>query len=293
MSALRTLLEGVVDYAGLFPPAGLDMRTAVASFAEYRRSSEAWMLGRFIVPVSRLEEFDAALAATREADAGWILSALAGDDLAGDAERVEVFNARAPEGRRVDTIEAKLSARRDIESAGAVARGGWNVFAEIPVQDDPADLVSAIAKAEISAKIRTGGVTPDAFPSANDIVRFMSRCIRAGVTFKATAGLHHPISGEHPLANAPGAPRSMMFGYLNVLLAAALIRDRASATEAVELLIQRDGGAFRATSDAILWRTFEFSTRRLAELRERAAVSFGSCSFREPVDELRELGFVA
>ena len=50
----------VVDYAGLFPPAGLDMRAAVGNYARYAAGPWAWALGRFIVPVSRLEELERA-----------------------------------------------------------------------------------------------------------------------------------------------------------------------------------------------------------------------------------------
>ena len=56
-TTLRTLLHSLVDYAGLFPPAALDMHQAVHEYAHHRAGDHAWMLGHFIVPVSRLEEF--------------------------------------------------------------------------------------------------------------------------------------------------------------------------------------------------------------------------------------------
>ena len=55
--ALHALLDGLIDYAGLFPPAKLPMGDAVRNYAAYLRSEHEWMLGRFICPVSRLEEF--------------------------------------------------------------------------------------------------------------------------------------------------------------------------------------------------------------------------------------------
>ena len=36
MSAIRALLTESIDYAGLFPPAGLDMASAVENYARYR-----------------------------------------------------------------------------------------------------------------------------------------------------------------------------------------------------------------------------------------------------------------
>ena len=53
-AGLRALLEGVFDYAGLFPPARLDMAETVRNYARYLDDEHAWMLGRFIVPTARL-----------------------------------------------------------------------------------------------------------------------------------------------------------------------------------------------------------------------------------------------
>ena len=56
----RPLLRwGLIDYAGLFPPAALAMDDAVGRYARPTGAGrDAWMLGRFIVPASRLGEFE-------------------------------------------------------------------------------------------------------------------------------------------------------------------------------------------------------------------------------------------
>ena len=56
--ALRTLLAGLIDYAGLFPPASLDMAEAARNYEAYRAGPHSWALGRFIVPSARLNEVD-------------------------------------------------------------------------------------------------------------------------------------------------------------------------------------------------------------------------------------------
>ena len=61
MRVIRTLLEGSIDYAGLFPPAGLPLETALRNYAAYSAGEAAWALGRFILPVGRLDPFERAL----------------------------------------------------------------------------------------------------------------------------------------------------------------------------------------------------------------------------------------
>jgi hypothetical protein len=150
-----------------------------------------------------------------------------------------------------------------------------------------------MSRAGASAKIRTGGVTPDAFPSASDVIRFMRRCIEAGVRFKATAGLHHPLRAEYPLTYETSPPHGVMYGYLNVFLAAAAIAQGMSDDDARQLLEERDSTSIVATEAGVAWRGHMLTVEQLVRMRVRVAVSFGSCSFREPVDELRILSSVA
>jgi len=294
VSALRALLAGIVDYAGLFPPAALDMATAVNNYAAYRANDEAWVLGRFVVPVARLDEFDAALSSLgAQADPEWRLSALLGADVERDIARARQFSL-AHEGRaRVDSLEGKFSSPEAIQHAAAAAGSEFELFAELPVDDAQLEtLIGAAKNAGARAKIRTGGVTPDAFPSAQAIVHFIRCCLSSGVTFKATAGLHHPLHAEYRLTYDAAAPTAPMFGFLNVFLAAGLMSNGLSDADAVQLLEESDAGALSATPASIRWRDHVLDAEQIRSLRDRVLVSFGSCSFTEPVDELRSLALL-
>ncbi len=293
MNAVRALLTGVVDYAGLFPPAALDMPTAIRNYVAYRSEPSAWMLGRFVVPAGRLDELAAILEHIDLGGTPIALSVLCGPRAAEDIENAMAFQNAHQGHVTVDVAEARVTRVEDIAGFAASAAGRLELFAELPSEPDPRELIAAIARAGISAKIRTGGVTPDAFPSAANVVRFIRRCLDAQVRFKATAGLHHPIRAEYALTYEASPPRGMMFGYLNVFLAAAFMRQGMSDDDARRVLEEQDRSAFVIADNAISWRGRSVDTTALQSLRDEAAVSFGSCSFREPVDELEGLGAMA
>jgi hypothetical protein len=288
--ALRALVAGLVDYAGLFPPAGLDMTRAAAAYADYLASADAWMLGRFVVPVARLDEV--ASAANSVADPGsapWRLSALIGEDAEDDARRVESFNTQHASRFVVDAAEARAV---DAERVARVTRAFDSrlaLYIEVPADPDPRELLDAVRRAGARAKIRTGGVTADAFPRAAHVARFVARCAALPLPFKATAGLHHPLRGEHRLTYAPDSPSNTMFGFVNVFVAGALAMYGATEADLVAVLEERSPSAFSFDDEGMAWRGHRVSTGQLATVRASFAVAFGSCSFREPVDELQQL----
>jgi hypothetical protein len=292
LPALRTLLTHAIDYAGLFPPAQLDMREAVAEYASHLAGGDAWALGRFVVPATRLEEFEreAAPLLPRAGAGPWRLSALMAPDA--DPRPIADFNerhARHEQGAAmVDTIEVKANEPAEIAAVGALARS-MVAYVEIPVDRDPTPLVEGIRAVGARAKIRTGGTTADAFPPPADVIRFIRACIDAGVPFKATAGLHHPVRAEYRLTYEREAPSGTMYGYLNVFLAAAWMMAGLPDADALALLEERDAGAFDLNGDGVRWRDRELSGAELARARERLVLSFGSCSFREPLDDLAAL----
>ncbi|MDQ3951273.1 MAG: hypothetical protein M3282_13145, partial [Gemmatimonadota bacterium] len=167
-----------------------------------------------------------------------------------------------------------------------------DVFYEIPIDSDPGPLVAAISRVGGKAKVRTGGVTADAFPRAADLARFIVTCAEAAVPFKATAGLHHPLRATYRLTYDPDSPRGEMFGFVNVLLAAAFARFGLGTDAAVDLLLERSRAALRFSTDGVEWRDRRVGIGALAATRGALALSFGSCSFTEPIEELEALGLL-
>jgi hypothetical protein len=292
-TALRTLLAASIDYAGLFPPAGLDMAASVRQYADYRSHPDAWALGRFVVPVGRLAELEreaVSLAPTVPADS-WRLSALLGADSAGEIRALGEFNCRhaaagAP-ALSADVVEARADSVEAVDRLLAAVPRWAQAYVEIPLDRDPAPLVAAIARRGGRAKVRTGGVIPEAFPSAEAVARFLRACTDVGVPFKATAGLHHPLRAEYRLTYADDSPRGTMFGFLNVFLAAAFMQHGMGNADAVRLLEERAPEAIIFSADAVEWQGHRLDRSAIAAARASGIVAFGSCSFTEPVGELR------
>lgn len=299
MNSLFTLLRGVIDYAGLFPPAKLDMASAVSNYAEYLKGEYSWALGRFIVPVGRLEEFEthANSLLPRQGKEVWRISVLAGADASSEIQTVRFFNQRhqlgSNEGNAViDAVEAKAANVPEIEAMAKAVGADVQLYVETPINTDPSELIGAMKRTGVKAKVRTGGATSDAFPTSNDLARFIMVCASHGVEFKATAGLHHPLRSAYPLTYEAGSPTGTMYGFLNVFLASALAR-KASPLETVrQLLEEQDYRAFAFDDDAIVWRKYRLDLEELRSTRTGLAHSFGSCSFTEPIDDLNTLGLL-
>jgi hypothetical protein len=285
-SGLRALLTERIDYAGLFPPASVPMAGAVAAYAAYRAGADVWALGRFVVSVVRLDEFEHAVSRHLQG-APWQLAVLA---QATDADSIRAFNVRMSGRAVADVIESRASSVDDVHALAPLASVA-TVYVELPVENDPAPLIAAVGAAGLRAKVRTGGVSADAFPAAADVARFLARCAHHGVMLKATAGLHHPMRGEYPLTYEVESGRGTMFGYLNVFLAASHARHGMAIDELTQLLEERDARAFRVSDAGIAWRGHLLSTETIAADRAAFAASFGSCSFREPLDDLSALSF--
>jgi len=302
-SGARALLSGLVDYAGLFPPAGLDMARAAATYAEKRSSSSEFMLGRFVVPAARLGELEMAAERLWPARAGvdgpipsegrpWALSVLVGPAMEAHAAAILDFGARRTSQAKVEAVELTAATAAEAEAALAVLPAGLLTYVELPTSGDLDPLLAVLRQRRARAKVRTGGVTTDAIPDPTALAGFIAACVRNGLAFKATAGLHHPVRGEHPLTYEPDAPRATMHGFLNVFTAAALAREAASTAELETVLREEDPAAFRLDDRGLSWRDRTLDLGSLTSMRRDLAHSFGSCSFDEPVSDLRGLGII-
>lgn len=235
VGSLRALLENIIDYAGLFPPATLGVKQAVEEYIHQRGGEYAWMLRNFVVPASKVHQ--------------------------------------VPQELPLSVIETD-PAREE------VAHEGVTYFEAPP--DEAARLGGR-------AKIRTGGLVPDAVPAVEYVERFLSDCRVHGLAFKATAGLHHPVRGEHLLTYEQGSEKAVMHGFLNVFMAASFLY---AGRPQVRVLEETDPTSFRFHDACARWRDATVSTEEIQRARREFAISFGSCSFADPVADLRELNLI-
>ena len=287
--SLRALLRELFDYAGLFPPAGLGMSEAVARYATYRGGPNAWMLGRFVLPVARLAEFATAAGdGYMYAAEPWRLAVILGDDPAAGYRAICAFNQRG--GAVVDTAEGRGDNADDIKRLGDGRLTGLTMYVELPPAAGKT-LVDTVATIGARAKIRAGGLTAQAFPTHESLLRFMSNCQRSGVPWKATAGLHHAIRAPYRLTYEPNAASAPMFGFLNLAMAAALLYSGAAFDTLAGALAEQDVGMFRFVAGAASWNGHQLDTAQIEASRAQF-VAIGSCSFEEPVAELEALGLL-
>lgn len=283
MTALESLLAGIIDYAGLYPPADLDMRAAVRNYLSYGRSRHASALGRFIVDINRLTEL-------REAAGDSIrhfrLSVLASANTDWNS-----LAALLHEGFLIDTVEIKTDHPSQIARIVQCIPPDLTTYFEVPFNPHASETLEAIYAAGARVKLRMGGIVADAFPPALTVANMLKALADRRIPFKATAGLHHPVRSRHPFTYAPDSPSGLMHGFLNLCCSAALLYFGGDVSQAVLLLDEQDPGAWHITPDAIAWRNVRWSTDQLRSVREKFFISFGSCSFAEPMDDLEALGW--
>jgi hypothetical protein len=313
MTVVRKLMAGLIDYAGLFPPAALPMKAAVESYAEYLEGPDSWALGRFVVPAARLEEFSQAFnnVCCGERERAWSLSVLLSSDrqTGPQADTQADFRTGLPSGLQaeiaqlenfargaafVDALEVKADSANNAASLLAGLPEGATMYVEFPPALAPA-MLPTLSRFSARAKLRTGGVTANAFPSTDAVAAFLVACAAAKVGFKATAGLHHALRGEHRITYEPGSRRAVMHGFVNVLLAASLAWSAPNAlmqNEPTATLQEESPSAFTFEEDAVRWHGHRLSGDEIEAARSEFAIGYGSCSFLEPLEEVRALGWL-
>ncbi len=317
---LRTLLHEIVDYAGLFPPADLSLLRALQNYAAYRQEEEAWMLSRFVLPVRRLPDLTAYRDLLKEGEP-YVFSVLgtgggtadtfleaferdlevieAFDEDYGGRAQVDVMEVSLPEalvgGSREEVASFLDAVNRKLVAAGTAK---LDLFLEVPMRSDAvaglSDLCAAVAehnsqqavpaRTVVGLKVRCGGDEPTDVPAVDDVSALIVACRDASIPFKATAGLHHPVR------HYDDGLDTEMHGFLNIFATAVLAAEHdLNAPDVQTILREENANNFRFLKDAFAWRDLTVSLDGVKHARERLALSFGSCSFEEPIDHLRDL----
>lgn len=251
----RALLEGLIDHAALFPPASMTMRQALSEDRAARESEYGWMIDRFVCPASRLRELEGL-----------------------SAPLSVVLDGELPPAARAEAIETRLEAPRPdsrelLRTAHSLRELSNEVYFELVLEerwrDSAPAAIGAIAVVGARVKLRCGGLT---VPSSEQVALVLVSCREAGVVMKATAGLHHPLrsEGQH--------------GFLNLLCAAAHAHSRRADERTLTQMLDAEALGELPLDD--------LNADEAREARRRLFKGFGSCSWREPVEDLRTLGWV-
>jgi hypothetical protein len=319
--SVNTLLESVVDYAGLFPPASLPLEQSLRNYAELGRSAQSWMLGRFVCPVSALNDLGPLTQALFASDEPCPVSAIGAEhplraESVRDLRQIGHFRHTYGQQAFIDALEVRLPHETITDwdellvaeglnvLAGRLSEHGFNalgVFVE-PVfdgdwNDTIQNVVAALRKHDvehgdpapnrIGLKLRTGGAVAGNIPTPEQLAFAILTCRESDIPLKLTAGLHQPLYHfDTPLA-------TYVHGFLNVLVAAVLAQARGIDEATVQqILTEKDAHAFDFDDERVRWRELEATNGEIETARRELLVAFGSCSFDEPRHALQKLNLL-
>ncbi len=267
-----------MDDAAIFPPGDAPVAEAAAAHAVRRHAPHADLVGTFVARDTDLPALKAtplALSVVVTGGAGQI---------AGTAALARKLHV-AVEGLEIalrDPDDPVGAARRVVAAVAAARAEGQlddhvPVFVEIPAScREPSWLAAAdeVAAAEHRLKFRTGGLEASAYPTARTLAGWIDAALDRETPYKCTAGLHRAVrhTGEDGFEH---------HGFLNLLIATRQAFDGAPSDEVVDVLEER--------APAVLVETA--ADLDLAGAR-RWFTSFGSCSVREPLEDLLALGLL-
>ncbi|MBL8889145.1 MAG: hypothetical protein JNL67_04155 [Planctomycetaceae bacterium] len=298
------LLRGLIDYAGFFPPASLSISRALENYSEYQESDFYWALGHLVLPVGKLSELVEQFNEDLFEPLRISVVMPPASDMAGfqaGLEAIRDFNAEHEFYGVIDVVECKVDTPAELVAAQAACQNDHLVgFWELPLNDNLNQLVEALAEIKRAtgrrgnhAKIRTGSVVPGAIPNISSVAKFISLCAQHRVGFKATAGLHHPVRASHPLTYAADAPCDVMHGFLNMFLAATAGYCGMTCVDTLsQILLTEHSQEFQVEPNGIRWRDQFWTLDQISESRFNFGLSFGSCSFTEPIHDLIALGWL-
>jgi len=320
--------SNLIDYAGLFPPAKQEMSEAWRDFCFHRDSEYRWMLANFICPASRLDElnmyfgqtagneqaFPFSILGSRCDDADTFKSSLKRDmdsvsrfissNIKNSVE-INIYETHFPhsailKGGQLEVLNLFHEADRAIAT---VLEPEGMIFYELPVIGADMHLIQTFVESisiyneslkgdnhtnincRCGFKLRCGGVSADAFPSVEGVAAIVALCQENGVPLKATAGLHHPLRHYSEDVN------TKMHGFLNLIGAVVLAKcNKIELKQIKQIISDENSDSFVFSDESFGWREFVCNQDQIASARDLSFISYGSCSFVEPIDDLKALG---
>src|SRR5260221_2917704 len=304
MGTIDVFMRHILDYAGLFPPASLPLDEALGEYRDYQSHPQSSFLGRFVMPLDRL------MKVTGSFGEPWRFSGLvrasslpmqdARAEIGRGAAGLRFFEIKFPtiktDSIEVDLPEAAWSADnnyrrfRDYLALLASDFGAERkIFVELDWRKQYAPLMAAMAEhsSRFGVKLRTGGITPDSIPPSRTVAEFLLAAAANKLPLKATAGLHVPVPNEDQETGV------CMHGFLNFFAAGFLAFSRRGGADDITNVLEDFGyDDFSFGERSMHCGEIAFSSEEIEQLRSQWLLSFGSCSFLEPIEHLENHGLI-
>jgi hypothetical protein len=291
-ASFENFMTGLIDYAGLFPPASLDIETVLRKYAGYLESEDGWMLGRCVVPATQLHRVVLHPGFRCSVIVSPGVSREEFDRLSAFTGRVEMLETRLANtaGSPGLVLDQLLHLKTRFDQAGL---RGVKLFVETESAAPAAAAIAAFnsrgsggeAIKSVGYKLRCGGLEKQAFPAPEQVAEAIGLCRGHDIAIKFTAGMHQPF--RHFSADSG----VMQHGFINIFAAALMCWGcNLSFDETVQCLGDETAHHFHFTEEGFSWQDKTISANEMRSLRKNKVISFGSCSFTEPVEDLRLLG---
>lgn len=298
-------MESLIDYAGLFPPSELPFDDAISNYKLYFSSSDSWILNRFICPISKLNNLLPHLSdftTEKPLHLSVLLTGNFQDDkyinkFHEELSTIKTFEDQYGDVCKIKSLEAKIDTQNNnlndilniLSTSIESLDNSVEIFLE-PIITDFSTISNQISTSNIKniqLKLRCGGIVPEAFPSSKTIASALSFCKKNNVKLKFTAGLHHPIRHFDEEIG------TKMHGFVNVFGSALLFyTGTIDETNLIEALEDENPHNFAFKNTSFSWKNNSLPVNAIVDLREEALLSYGSCSFNEPRDDLKDLGWM-
>jgi hypothetical protein len=316
--SLKVFLDRIIDYAGTFPPANLDLKSSFYNYLSYLKDSpHNWLLSKFVCPASKLEELDQIIKKENINVKTPVSFSVIGtssvhsseflDTISRDGELIKAFENKYTKLIKIGAYEIRLpgdifSMRGDSVLAELLKliskQLGKGLYKSVQLffESKPDENLPSLAQAieafnetggKAGYKIRTGGVEPSAFPAPEKIAYAIKTCRDYKIPMKFTAGLHHPLRHYNE------SVKSKMYGFINVFAAGILhCCYELNADVLTEILTDEQARNFKFDDNSFHWKNLYVLLSKVQEARKEFMLSFGSCSFDEPVEDLKNLGII-
>ena len=302
-TSLHYFLDQLIDYAGLFPPSKLEIEASLKNYAENIQSADRWMMSQFIIPVSRLHEIPSDVMKKFSENFPLRLS-LISVDICSEIDTVNQFLNRYGNSviftgheSRISDLSAFSQHLSDVHRLCKNQNLDFVSFYEVmpndnwvgPMKEAVSKIVTFNTEYEtnIGFKLRCGGVEAHMFPPAEDIAHAILACREAGVSMKFTAGLHRAVRHYNE------SVKTKMYGFFNIFIGGMIAHKFNLGNETlVAIIVEENSENFKFDENGFSWENYSISNFEIQKYRQESFISYGSCSFDEPREDLQKLGLL-